>query len=285
MPTPTIEKLQALHLDGDITFDDATLTTYSHDASVFEIKPEVIVSPKTVADIEKIVQFVSEAKKTDPTISITARAAGTCMSGGSLNTSIILDFLKYFNHILEVKNTDPSVGYGVVEPGVFYRDFEKLTLAKNLLLPPYPASREICAVGGQVANNGAGEKTLTYGKIENYVEELKMVLADGKEHTFTQLDRNQLDTKLREEGFEGDLYRKIYGIIDKNYDVLQSAKPRVSKNSAGYYLWNVYDRTAGTFNMNKLLVGSQGTLGIIDRIKFRLIEPDNESQMLIVFMK
>ena len=112
-----------------------------------------------------------------------------------------------------------------------------------------------------------------------------MVLADGQEHTFMQLNSRQLDAKLHESGFEGDLYRKIYAICDKNYEILQSAKPKVSKNSAGYYLWNVYDRKAGTFNMNKLLVGSQGTLGVITRIKFRLIPPQNESQMLVIFME
>ena len=278
-------KIKALNLDGDIADDEATLTNFSHDASVFEVRPEVVVSPRTVADLEKIVSFVSSAKAADPGLSITPRSAGTCMSGGSLNTSIILDFLKYFNHTIEVAATGTDTGYGVVEPGVFYRDFEKLTLQKNLLLPPYPASRDICAVGGQVANNGAGEKTLTYGKIEDYVEELRMVLADGKEHTFTELNRQQLDDKLAGEGFESDLYRKIYEIVDKNYDAVKAAKPKVSKNSAGYYLWNVYDRESGKFNMNKLLVGSQGTLGIIDRIKFRLVQPDTESQMLVVFMQ
>src|SRR5581483_2334025 len=150
-------------IKGDVLSDPQTIEQYSHDASIFEIKPQVVVFPKDTEDLKNLVKFVNQEKG----LSLTARSAGTDMGGGSINDSIIVAFGKYFNHI---KSVDEKSKYAVAEPGVFYRDFEKETLKKGLIFPSYPASREICAIGGIVNNNSGGEKSLAYGKTENYVE-------------------------------------------------------------------------------------------------------------------
>lgn len=275
-----IEQIQKLGLKGEVLLDEATIKEYSRDASIFEIKPEVVIAPAGVLDIQKIVTFVNAAKETDPGVSITPRAGGSCMSGGALNTSIILDFKKHFNHLIELGSD-----YAIAEPGMYYRDFEKETLAHDLLLPPFPASREICALGGMVGNNAAGEKTLTHGKIEDYILELNVVLADGKEYIFKALNETELKEKLSLQTFEGEIYRKVDQLIKSNQALIDSAKPNVSKNSAGYYLWNIYDKEKKTFDLTKLFVGSQGTLGIVTKIKFRLVPPEKNSTMVVVFLK
>lgn len=269
-------------IKGDITTADADRVRYSHDASIFEVKPEAIVYPKDTEDVKSLVKWVSENKSSQSGLSLTARSAGTDMSGGPLNDSIILDFTKYFNHVLEVGVTPPAGGYAITEPGVYYRDFEKETLAKDLLLPSYPASRELCALGGIVANNSGGEKSLSYGKTEKYIEELNIVLADGNEYVFNALTPEQLEAKKSQQDFEGQVYREMHALIESNYEVIQKAKPDVSKNSAGYYLWNVWDRK--TFDLNKLFVGSQGTLGLITKIKLKLIKPKTYSKLLVMFL-
>lgn len=263
---------------GEITTDATALAAYSHDASLFEVMPSAAVAPKDADDVKQLVKFVSAQKKQHPELSLTARSGGTDMTGGSLTESIVVDFTKHFNHIRGF-GTD----YGVVQPGVFYRDFEKESLKRKLLMPSYPASREICTVGGMVSNNSGGEKTLAYGKTENYVEELKVVLSDGNEYTIKPLVKKELDKKIKEKSFEGTLYKKLYQLISKNQKLLQSAKPNVSKNSAGYYLWNVWD--GEHFDLTKLVVGSQGTLGLVTEIKFRLIRPKSHSQMVVIFLK
>src|SRR4051812_3963809 len=108
---------------GEVQIDQETLDLYSHDASLFEIKPTVVCFPKNDEDVEKLVAFVNENKKEHPELSITGRSAGTDMSGGAINDSIILSFTKYLNHIGEIKKEGTEV-----EPGVFYRDFEIETL-------------------------------------------------------------------------------------------------------------------------------------------------------------
>ncbi len=266
-------------IKGEVKADDETLAAFSKDASIYKIKPQVVVFPKDSEDVQRLVNFVSEQKSQGEDLSLTARAAGTDMSGGALSESIIVSFTKYFNHIIKIGRD-----YAVVEPGVFYRDFEKETMKKNLLLPSYPASRELAAIGGIVSNNSGGELNLLYGKTERYVQEIKMVCADGNEYSFKSLTIPQLEAKKKIQGFEGELYRKMFDLIDGNYDLLKAAKPDVSKNSAGYYLWNVYDKEKGTFDLTKMIVGSQGTLGILTEVNLKLVKPKTREHLLVVFL-
>jgi FAD/FMN-containing dehydrogenase len=262
-------------IKGEVKADDATLAAFSKDASLYKLVPKVVVFPKDSKDIQALVKFVSTQKG----LSITPKSAGTDMSGGSLTESISLSMTKYFNRIKKI-----GTNFAVVEPGVYYRDFEKQTLKKHLILPSYPASKGLCTVGGMVANNAGGELNLLYGKTERYVQEVKMVLADGSECVFGPLTMSALEKKKAAKGLEGEIYRQMFDLIDSNYAVVQNAKPQVSKNSAGYYLWNVYDREKGTFDLTKLIVGSQGTLGIITEIKFKLVKPKTREHLLLVFI-
>jgi FAD/FMN-containing dehydrogenase len=286
-------------LDGDVSTSGSDLEKASHDASLFEIRPIAVVSPKNVSDVEKLVRCVadealhrSNASTKEPKLTLTGRSAGTDMSGGPLTESIVVNFMKYFTQIKEVKEEHPHMLQGVeitgaatVEPGVYYRDFEKATLAAGgQIMPSYPASRELCAIGGIVSNNSGGEKTLTYGKTERYVRRIKMVTADGKEHEFKALTMHELEQAKKFPTFESEIYRKMHDLIRDNYDVIEKARPIVSKNSSGYYLWNVWDKEKDTFDLTKMIVGSQGTLGLITEVEFALVKPKKYAHMVVVFL-
>ncbi|MBI2052538.1 MAG: FAD-binding oxidoreductase [Candidatus Sungbacteria bacterium] len=265
---------------GEITVAAADLEKYSRDASLFKIKPQLAVAPQNVEDIKNLVKFVSDHKSENSDLALTVRSGGTDMTGGALSESIVVDVSKHINRLKEVGDN-----YAVVEPGMFYRDFEKATLGKNLLLPSYPASREICTVGGMAANNSGGEKTLKYGKTIDYVAEIKAILRDGREYVFKPVSESELEAKKSQSDLEGDIYRQISDLAVNNYDILQKAKPRVSKNSSGYYLWDVYNSVKKTLDISKLIVGSQGTLGIVTEIKFNLVKPKKHRRLLVIFLK
>lgn len=267
-------------IKGDVATDEETLKVHSMDKSIFAVKPQVVVFPKDDEDIQNLVKFVANHKKDHPDLHITPRAAGTDMSGGDLNTSIVVSFIKYYNHPPTFQDQTATV-----EPGVYYRDFEKETLKQGLLYPPYPSSRELCAMGGILNNNAGGEKSLAYGKAEDYLIESQMVLADGNAYTIRPLNESQLQAKMSQQNFEGEIYKKMFALINDNYDVIKAAKPDVSKNSAGYYLWNVYDRETKTFDLNKLIVGAQGTLGIMARGTVKLVPVKKHAEMLIIYVK
>ena len=271
------EKLKTV-IQGEVEDDKKTLAHYSRDASLFEVKPEVVVFPRDTEDLKSLVKFASGERRAGKKIYLTARSGGTDMTGGPLGESIIVDFARHFNRVGEINDN-----HALVEPGVFYRNFEQETLKHNLLLPSFPASREICTVGGMVATNAGGEKTLAYGKTNRYVKGLKVILSDGREYAIMPLAQYELEAKLKLDNFEGEFYRRIYEIVHKNYDLLHKAKPKVRKNSAGYALWDVWNKE--TFDLTQLFTGSQGTLGLITKIKFGLVEPKAHSKMLIVFLR
>ncbi|HUY69910.1 MAG TPA: FAD-binding oxidoreductase [Candidatus Tyrphobacter sp.] len=273
-----VEELKKI-IKGDVLSDEGTLADYSHDASLFELKPQVVVCPKDIDDLKSLVKFVTEHKKEMPDLSLTGRSGGTDMGGGSLGDSIIVSFGKYFNHLGQVRGDEIST-----EPGVYYRDFEKETLKAGLIMPSYPASREICAMGGIVNNNSGGEKSLNYGKTEKYVKSLKVVLSDGNECILEAQDAEGLKNKIALETLEGEIYRKMYDLISQNYDLLQAAKPKVSKNSAGYYLWNVWDKEKKVFDLTKLFTGAQGTLGLLAAATLKLVPAEKYSALTIAFL-
>lgn len=247
---------------------------------MFELRPQLVVMPTDTKDVEKLVTLVAKHKKHLPGLSVTARSAGTCMSGGAINDSIIVDFTKHFNKVEAVSKSAAQV-----QPGVYYRDFEPKTLEHDALMPTYPASRDLATVGGMVNNNSGGEKSLEFGKTEDFVTELEVVFADGVARKVKPLKKAELDKKMAQKDFEGKVYREIFELVEQHYDEIKAAKPHVTKNSTGYNLWDVWDHESGIFDLTKLIVGAQGTLGFTTDIHFRLVPARKHSGLLVLFMK
>jgi FAD/FMN-containing dehydrogenase len=266
---------------GELADDLATRESYARDTSVFTRLPSVVAFPKDADEVASLVKAVAARKRAGEDVSLTARSAGTDMSGGPLTRSVLAVFTKYMNRLREVGD-----GYAVAEPGVYYRDFEKATLAKGgQVMPAYPASRELAAMGGIVNNDSGGERTLEYGKTRDYVEELEVVLADGTKTSFGPVPVSELPKKEALPGLEGDIYRKMRALIEENRDLIERARPKVSKNSAGYALWDVEDSVKKTFDLAQLVTGAQGTLALTTAMRLRLVKEQRFRSMLVIFLK
>ncbi len=274
-----LEELAA-KIQGDTEWDEATKELYSHDTSMFEIVPEAVVFPKNTNDVKAVINFVNENKQKHPGLAITGRSGGSDMSGGAINESLIMDFKRYMNNFDEVQGDSQ-----VAQPGANYVDFEKTSLEKGMIFPSYPASRELCAIGGIVMNNAGGEKSLIYGKTEDYVRRLNVVLADGNEYKIEPLNKDELDKKINQGDFEGNLYKQVYEMLEHNYEKIKASKPRVTKNSTGYKLWDVWDRETGIFDMTQLFVGSQGTLGLMTEVELGLVKQPKHSGVLVGYAR
>lgn len=273
------EDLQKL-IQGDVVDDAESIKTYSRDTSIFERTPRVVVFPKDSADVQALVIYVNEARMRGEDVSITGRSAGTDMTGGPLTTSMVLVFTKYMHHMGTI-----ALDTAAAEPGVYYRDYEKATLeATGKITPSYPASRQLCALGGMVSNNSGGELTLKYGKTNDYVRSLDVVLSDGTKTTVRPLSSAALEKKTSQSDLEGSIYRDISKLIMDNSAEIEAARPTVTKNSAGYALWNVVDKDTGTFDLNQLIVGSQGTLAMVTEATLGLVKTEDHRAMLVIFL-
>jgi len=266
-------------IKGEVTDEASARREASRDTSLFERMPALVAYPKDAGDVSALVKAIGQAHEKDPSVVLAARSGGTDMSGGPLTTGVVADFAKHMNHMGDV-----GADYAVTEPGVYYRDFEKATLEKGLILPSYPASREIAAMGGIVGNDAAGERTLGYGKTEKYLEELDVVLSDGSPATFKALSPEELEEKKKLETLEGQIYREMHVLLTENAALIEAHRPKVSKNSAGYALWSIKDPATGAFNLAKLICGSQGTLALWTKAKLSLVKPKEHRAMLVIFL-
>lgn len=282
MTVPNYEELAkelSLLIKGDGSLLNEDREKVARDTSLFYVKPEMVIFPKDAKDISSLLEFVNKKKKEGVDISVAFRAAGTCMTGGPLSPSIVVDTTRYMNHVTEVK---PE--FATTEPGVYYRDFEKETLKEGWLMPSYPASRELAAIGGIVSNNSGGEKTLTYGKTEKYIQSLDVVYANGSRDVLHAFSVDELKMKMEEKSEGGRIHKEMYDLITSNYETIMQAKPTVSKNSSGYYLWNVYNKEEETFDLSKLIAGSQGTLAAVTSVTFTGVRPKTHSRMMVMFV-
>jgi glycolate oxidase len=162
------------HLLGEVMTSVDARRYFSTDASIFTLAPSIIVYPRNENDVRKTSRFAWQLAERGRVIPITARGWGTDMSGGALGSGIMLVFPAHMNRIVEL---DQKTGVVVVEPGLNYGRLQQTLQTHERFLPPFPASIEFSTIGGAVANNAAGEKSVKYGVTREYVKSLRVVLA------------------------------------------------------------------------------------------------------------
>lgn len=265
------------HVVGEVSTATSARKFFSTDGSVFAITPQVVVYPRSTDDIRKIARFSWQLAEKGKIVPITARGAGSDQSGAALGDGIMLVFPAHLNKMLEL---DTKKNFAKVQPGINYRNFQDTIKTHNRFLPPYPSSIDFSTIGGAVANNAAGERTVKYGVTGDFVQSLQVVLANGELIQTGRLTKRELNHKKGLSTFEGEIYRQLDGLINDNWDLIQSSHKNVSKNSAGYNLTDV-KRKDGSFDLTPLFVGSQGTLGVVSEIDIAIV-PNNMSRTLVV---
>jgi FAD/FMN-containing dehydrogenase len=282
------QALRETGFQGNVSTNKDILKKYSTDESIFAVHPQVVIQPKNQKDVEIAVQTLAKETNRFPSLSLTPRAAGTGLSGGSLTDSVVLDVTKYMHHMGEISTKKGKTVF-TCQPGTMWKDAEKQLKKHNVYLPPYPASKDICSIGGSVANNAAGPDSLRFGHCADWVESLDVTLHDGNTYTIKPLSYKEYKTLIKKKNAHAEIAREVFDLIVKNEKAIASAKPKTKKNSAGYPLWDVLDhpvasfkRGTGTFDLTRLISGSQGTIGVITSITMRTEPIKNDTELIVV---
>ncbi|MFT5036969.1 MAG: FAD/FMN-containing dehydrogenase [Candidatus Azotimanducaceae bacterium] len=281
------QKLVEAGFRGGVSSDKLILDAYSTDESIFSIRPQIVLRPRNKQDVEIAASVIAKETKQFPSLSLTPRAAGTGLSGGSLTDSIVIDVSAHMHGMDEpiTKKGETSV---TCEPGALWSSVEKKLAEHNVYLPSAPASKDICSIGGSVANNAAGPDSLKYGHTADWVQSMTVVLHDGKTYTIEPLSYKQYKKLTQGKDAYAEIARRVFHLLEKNEKTINAAEPKTQKNTAGYALWDVLSCTVsqfkdgkGTFDLTRLISGSQGTIGILTSITLKTI-PITEDTTLIV---
>ena len=278
------EILRNADFQGDISSNKEDLEKFSTDESIFSVHPQIVIAPKSKRDLEIAVKVIDVHTKTFPSLSLTPRAAGTGLSGGSLTDSIVVDVMKHLNDVGVYNEKDGTITVG---PGVMFPVVEKILAAHGRYLPAFPASKDICAIGGCVGNNCVGPFSLRFGHFAESVASLDIVLKDGNTYTFKPLSYNGYKALIQQKNAHSEIAKAVYDLIKKNEQELHDARPKTKKNTAGYSLWDVvtpsikeFESGNGTFDLTRLVSGSQGTIGILSSVTLKT-EPIHDNTVLL----
>lgn len=249
-----------LNVRGDVLVDKGSLGMYATDASVYQITPVAIVLPKDNQDVLTAIKIAGDHKTT-----ILPRGGGTSLAGQTVGHSMVLDFSKYMNQVLELNEAE---GWVRVQPGIIRDELNTYLKQYGLHFAPDPATSSRANVGGMIGNNSSGTKSILYGKTVDHVLELKVALSDGTELFLENLSPDAFAAKAKTPGIEGEIYHRFSQIIKENESEIHARFPKVMRRVQGYNL----DEFAGkeNWNLGKLICGSEGTLATILEAKINL---------------
>ncbi len=265
------------HLLGEVMTSTDAKKYFSTDNSILSIQPLLIVYPRNENDIRKSARFTWQLAERGKIIPITARGSGTDQTGAAIGTGIIMVFSAHLHRILEF---DPKSGLVKIEPGINFGKLQQSLHTHGRFLPPAPSSAEYSTVGGAVSNNSSGANLIKYGGLRNFVSKLRLVLANGEVIETGRLSAKELNKKLGLTTFEGEIYRNLDTLIEEEIEVIRQQDLVIDKNNAGYDLIDI-KRRDGSFDLTPLIIGSQGTLGIVSQID-TLTEIHNPETVLLV---
>ncbi len=238
-------------LAGEIDCATETLSTYSTDDSPYFVSPSAVIYPKNVTDIKHILSFAREY-----TMPVTVRGNGTARTGGALGEGIIIDMTRYFSHIRNINMVENTI---TVDAGVTVSSLLQKLNGWHFDIPFLSLQNNDATIGGMVATKSATSTSFTHGTIREWIEGMTVVVDTGEEHKITD--------GITPSGRLLGIYQNVFPLLTKETGVLRASKPELHDDATGYNLWNT---SIGPRQLLDQLVGSEGTLGIITSVTFRI---------------
>jgi FAD/FMN-containing dehydrogenase/Fe-S oxidoreductase len=267
-----IEAELAKRVEGDLRFDRYSRLLYSTDASIYQIEPVGVVVPRHKGDVQAVVEIANKLG-----VSILPRGGGTSLAGQAVGHSIILDFSKYMQNVLEVNKEEL---WCRVQPGLVQDELNAHVRGVGLQFGPDTSTANRATIGGMIGNNSAGAHSLTYGKTLDHVIELTVLLSEGSEAVLKDFSAEAVLAKSRADSIEGRAYREVFRLAAQHKNEILARYPKIMRRVSGYNL----DEFAKPqpFNLSRMVVGSEGTLATVVEAKMRLVPKPKWTAMDVI---
>jgi FAD/FMN-containing dehydrogenase/Fe-S oxidoreductase len=235
---------------GEVHTSPVFVQMYASDASIYQIEPLGIVRPRGLSDVVACVKYAAENG-----IPIHARGAGTGLTGGCLGHGLVLDFSHSMRRVLRIEDDEATI-----QPGVVLAHLDDQLAKRNRVFGPDPSSAAVTTMGSVLAANRAGSHWLRYGDPRQRVRSLQVVLADGQ---VIEAAQHQWSPDSSAGGRRDELISQLVQLFEENSELIEDSYSDALVNTSGYHLKDVWKD--GSFDLARLLVGSEGTLGIITK--------------------
>jgi len=253
------------NIRGDVRFDQMSRVLYSTDASSYQMMPTGVAIPRDADDVAAVVKTAARHGA-----SIVPRGGGSSLSGQTIGAGVIIDHSRYMDGILEL---NAEAKWVRVQSGMVLDQLNNALKNHGLMVGPDPASSMVATLGGMTGNNSTGSHSIVYGMMADFVREVDVVLSDGTQVRFGPKTPEEVATLVEKDTLEGRLYREIPELVRQNADEIAARYPKIWRNVAGYNLNRIAAILANgtSFNLAPLIVGSEGTLGVITAIKLNVV--------------
>ena len=259
---------------GSVRFDPASRLLYSTDASMYQVEPIGVVTPRDPDDVLAAFDVARRQR-----VALLPRGGGTSLTGQTVNHALVLDFSQHMNGVLEV-NADEL--WARVQPGLVQDELNHHVRGLGLLFGPDTSTSNRATLGGMIGNNSGGSHSIAYGLTVEHVLELDALLADGTRVRFGTVTPAELDAKTRLPGAEGRIYREVAAIRAEYAEEIRKRYPKHWRRVAGYNLNELINADGGPLNMARVVVGAEGTLLSVLEAKVRLVRRPNKTALDVI---
>src|SRR5882757_9492766 len=211
---------------GDVRFDHSSRALYAMDASNYRQIPIGLVIPR---DEEDVIATVAACRKFGAPI--LARGGGTSLAGQACNVAVVIDFTTHLHQLLEL---NPEQRFARVQPGIVLDTLRNAAEKHHLTFGPDPSTHNRCTLGGMIGNNSSGAHGLMAGKVQENVEELRVLLYDGTILTVGPTAPVELAGIIAAGGRRGEIYQGLLRLRDQYSDLVRQRFAAIPRRVSGY---------------------------------------------------
>ena len=256
-------------ISGEVYTDKIRRYMHSTDGSIFRVEPACIVYPKSKDDVIEVVKFANKFQ-----LSIHSRGAGSGLCGAAIGRGIVIDFAKYMNKLLSFEKINENEAVFECEPGYRYGELESYLKGSSMWFPPSPSSGEYATFGGMYGTNAGGSYSVKYGNVADYIVDAEVVFHDGSINRLSNIANTEIDNLSLE-------LSELYNVLNDNKKAIENGYPPIACNVCGYDLRNSTENKH--LKLYKIFGGSEGTLGVVTKLRFKVIRKLPANALVIAY--